>query len=74
MEGLYEKLLKELTYRELDYILENPNKILNYIYINSKPLTEEPNSKTNRQINKENEKNKQKEEEKINTKIKMIIR
>ena len=71
MEGLYEKLLKELTYRELDYILENPNKILNYIYINSKPLTEEPNSKTNRQINKEDEKNKQKEEEKINTEIKV---
>ena len=70
MEGLYEKLLKELTYRELDYILENPNKILNYIYINSKSLNEEPNSKTNRQINKENEKNENEEEEKVNTEIK----
>ena len=70
MEGLYEKLLKELTYRELDYILENPNKILNYIYINSKPIIEEPNSKTNRQINKENENDEHQEEEKINTDIK----
>ena len=56
MEGLYEKLLKELTYRELDYIIENPNKILNYIYINSKSFSEEQNSKTNIMANKENEK------------------
>ena len=62
MEGLYEKLLKDLTYRELDYILENPNKILNYIYINSKPLSDEQNSRTNRKI-VDNEKNEQNEDE-----------
>ena len=70
MEGLYEKLLKELTYRELDYILENPNKILNYIYINSKPFIEEPNSRTIVQTNKENEKvNSKKEEEVTNSEM-----
>ena len=69
MEGLYEKLLKELTYRELDYILENPNKILNYVYINSKPFIEEPNSKTIIQTNKENEKVNEKKEEETNSEL-----
>ena len=59
LEGLYEKLIKELTYRELDLIIENPNKIFNYIYINSKPFSEEQNSRINIQTNKENEKNEQ---------------
>ena len=72
MEGLYEKLLKELNYRELDYILENPNKILNYIYINSKPFSEEQNSKSDSLIN-EKEKNIENAEESnkelINAKI-----
>ena len=67
MEGLYEKLLKELTYTELDLIMDNPSKILNYIYINSKNFSEEQNSRTNIQI-KENENNGQ-EEEKINMDI-----
>ena len=53
MDGLLEKLLKDLTYRELDYILENPNKILNYIYINAKPTSEEQNSRTNIPTNKD---------------------
>ena len=32
LEGLYEKLVSQMTNKELNYILENPNKILNYIY------------------------------------------
>ena len=38
LEGLYEKLVNELTNNELNYILDNPSKILNYIYINSKTV------------------------------------
>ena len=55
MEGLLERLLKDLTYRELDYIIENPNKIFHYIYINAKPLPEEQNSGINIQTNREQE-------------------
>ena len=65
MDGLLEKLLKDLTYRELDYILENPNKILNYIYINAKPTSEEQNSRTNIPTNKDQE-NKEKNDNIIN--------
>ena len=70
MEGLCEKLVKELTYGELDYIIENPNKILNYIYINSKPFSEEPNSKTNMPTNKEDEKVLKNEEEATSSNLK----
>ena len=55
MDGLLEKLLKDLTYRELDYIIENPNKIFNYIFINTKPFSEEQNSGINIQTNQEQE-------------------
>jgi len=56
MEGLYEKLVNELTNKELNFILENPNRILNYIYINSKPIPEFPISKTEKIFDKEDSK------------------
>ena len=65
MDGLLEKLLKDLTYRELDYIVENPNKIFNYIFINTKPFSEEQNSGINNQTNKEQENNEKKYSENI---------
>ena len=56
MEGLYEKLVNELTNKELNFILENPNRILNYIYINSKPLPEFPLDKEEKIFDKEDSK------------------
>jgi len=56
MDGLYEKLVNELTNKELNYILDNPNRILNYIYINSKPLPEFPLSKSEKIFEKEDSK------------------
>ena len=67
MEGLYEKLLKELTYRELDHILESPSKILNYIYINSKPLTDDQNLNYNIQKLHNENKNNDNDTEEINS-------
>ena len=55
LEGLYEKLVNELTNNELNCILDNPNKILNYIYINSKTFPDYLN-KTERLFNKEDTK------------------
>ena len=62
LEGLYEKLVKELTIRELNYIIENPTKILNYIYINSKTFPDYLLNKTERAYKEESKKSSEESE------------
>ena len=56
LDGLYEKLVNELTNKELNSILEDPTRILNYIYINSKPITDFPLNKQESIFNREESK------------------
>ena len=62
LDGLYEKLVNELTNKELNYILENPNKILNYIYINTKTFPDFFLYKTEKILNKDDESRKTSED------------
>ena len=56
LDGLYEKLVNQLTNNELNYILENPNKILNYIYINTKSFPDYLFLKAEKNFNKDESK------------------